>query len=48
MTVRTVLKIVVLVLAALALPAALGAPAVVGALALNVPRTEAHPPRPHR
>ena len=38
---RAVLRIVVLALAALALPAALGAPAVVGALAaLNAPRTD--------
>lgn len=38
---RAVLRIVVLVLAALALPAALGAPAVIGALAaLNAPRTD--------
>ena len=39
--VRSFLRIVVLVLAAVALPAALGAPGVVGALAaLNAPRTD--------
>ena len=49
MTVHAVLRIVVLVLAALSLPAALGAPSVVGALtALNAPRTDgaSAPPAP--
>ncbi|WP_206737134.1 DJ-1/PfpI family protein [Agromyces albus] len=46
MTVRAILKIVALVITALALPAALGAPTVIGALALNVPRTDGASARP--
>lgn len=37
---RTLIRVIVVVLAAVALPAALGAPAVIGALALNEPRTD--------
>ncbi|MCD2441776.1 DJ-1/PfpI family protein [Agromyces sp. SYSU K20354] len=44
---RAFLKVVVVVLAAVALPAALGAPAVVGALtSLNAPRTDGVSPAP--
>lgn len=44
--VRAFLRAIVLVLAALALPAALGTPAVFGALALNEPRTDGASPPP--
>ncbi|MFC9561362.1 DJ-1/PfpI family protein [Agromyces sp. NPDC056965] len=42
------MRVIVVVLAAVALPAALGAPAVIGALALNEPRTDgaSHAPAP--
>ncbi|KRC62140.1 AraC family transcriptional regulator [Agromyces sp. Root81] len=43
---RALLRVIVLVLAAVALPAALGAPAVIGALALNEPRTDGASPSP--